>query len=55
MKSLYDRRRKFISLLAEEVQFVTGEVVSANLSTGDATGAHLAGALGQGITEYEGA
>ena len=42
IKSLYYRRRKSIHLL-------TGEAISANLSTGKATGAHLTGALGHGV------
>ena len=40
---------KNIYLLVGETQFVTGEVISANLSTGEATGAHLTGVLGQGV------
>ena len=42
IKSLYYRRRKSIHLL-------TGEAISANLSTGEATGVHLTGALGHGV------
>ena len=42
IKSLNDRGRKLIQLL-------TGEAVSVNLSPGEATGAHLIGALGQGV------
>ena len=29
---------------------MTGEVLSAKLSTGEATGGHLTGALGQGVS-----
>ena len=29
--------------------FGTGEAISANFSTGEVTGAHLAGAIGQGV------
>ena len=28
---------------------MTGEIISAHLSTGEATGAHLTGSLGQGV------
>ena len=38
-----------IYLLAGETKFGTGEPISANLLTGEATGAHLIGALGQGV------
>ena len=40
---------KNIYLFAGETQFVTGEVISANLSTGEAKGANLTGVLGQGV------
>ena len=46
IKSLYDRGRKVIHLLAGEVWFWTGETISANLSTGEATVVHLTGTLG---------
>ena len=46
IKSLYDWGRKRICLLA-------GEAISANLFTGEATKAHLMGALGQGVTLTE--
>ena len=48
IESLYDRSRRLIHLLAEEAKFATREAISANLSTGEATGAHFIGALGQG-------
>ena len=44
IKSLYDRCRKRIYLL-------TGESISRNLSTGEATGVHLTGALGQELIQ----
>ena len=37
------------SVYWSETEFETGEVISAKLSPGDATGAHLTGALGQDI------
>ena len=42
IKSLYDRDRKLIHILA-------GVAISGNLSTGEATGAHLTGAREQGL------
>ena len=50
LKSLYDQNRKSIHLLVGEAQFGTGEAVSANLSTGKATGAHVTGSLRQGVS-----
>ena len=41
-ESFYDGGRKLIHLWA-------GEVISANLSTGEATGVHLTGILGQDV------
>ena len=49
IKSHYDRGQKLFHLLAGEGCFRTGETVSANLLTGEATGAHLTGALGLGV------
>ena len=40
---------KNIYLLAGEASFGCGEAISANLSTGEATGAHLTGVLGQSV------
>ena len=45
VKSLYHRGRKLVHLLAAEKKFGTGEIISANLSAGEASGAHLTGAL----------
>ena len=41
IQCLHDRGRRLIPLLAGEAYFATGEAISANLSTGEATGAHL--------------
>ena len=49
IKSLHDRGKKLIHLLAGEAQLGTGETTSAYLSTGTPTEAHLIGALGQGV------
>ena len=49
IKFLYDRGKKLIHLLAGEAYFGTGVAISRNLSTVGATGAHLNGALGQGV------
>ena len=49
IKSLEDRRKKLIHLLAGEAQFRTKETTSGNLSTREATGVHLTGALGHGV------
>ena len=49
IKSRYDRVQKRFYLLAKEGYFGTEETVSANLLTGQATRAHLTGALGQGV------
>ena len=53
IKSLHDRSdrdRKLIHIMAGEAQFAIGVVILGNLSTGEATGAHLTGELGQGVT-----
>ena len=49
IKSLYDRGRKLIHLLAGVAQFGTGKTISANFSTGKDTEAHLNGVIGQGV------
>ena len=49
IKSLYHWGRKRFSSLATEASFRTGEAISAELSTGEATGAHVTGALEQGV------
>ena len=49
IKSLHDRGRKVIPLLAGEAKFGTGVAMSRNLSTGEATGVHLTEALRQGV------
>ena len=49
IKSLYDRDRKLIHILAGETYFGPGVAISGNLSTGEATGAHLTGAREQGL------
>ena len=41
IKSLYNRGRKLIQLFAGEPSFGAGEAISVNLSTGEATRAHL--------------
>ena len=38
--------------MAGETKFGTGEPISTNLSTGEATGTYLVGTLGQGILIY---
>ena len=43
------RLKKRTPLLVWEAFFGTGEAISANLLTGEATEAHLTGALGQGV------
>ena len=50
IKSLYDRDRKLIHVLAGEAQFGAGKVISANLSIGEVTVAHFTGELGQGVS-----
>ena len=56
IKSRYDRVQKRYHLLAKEGYFGTEETVSANLLTGQATRAHLTGALdrvfGKVLNEY---
>ena len=49
IKPLYDWGRKLIHVLAGEAQFGTGEAISANVLTGEDTGVHLTGVLGQGV------
>ena len=46
IKSLYDRGRKCLYLLAEDTKF--GEGILAKVYTGEVTGAPLTGALGHG-------
>ena len=53
IKSRYDRGRKLIQLLAGEAELGTGEAISASLSTGEATWAHLTVALGQGVFLFQ--
>ena len=54
IKSLYKRGRKLICLQAGEAKFGTGAVTSGNLLTEEATGAHLTGALSQGVVLVNG-
>ena len=49
IKLLHDRGTKPIHLFVGEAKFGTGETISANLLTGEATGEHLTGALGLGV------
>ena len=49
IKFLYDQGIKLFHLLAKEAWFGAKETLSAKLSTGEATGAHLTGALRQGV------
>ena len=49
VKFLYDRGTELYHLLAGQALFETGEALSAKLSTEKATGAHLTGALAQGV------
>ena len=49
IKSLHDRGKKRMHLLAGETKFGTGETTSAYLLTGAPTEAHLTRALGQGV------
>ena len=50
IKSIYDLGKKHIHLLAGEAKLRNGEVISANLLAGEATGVHLTGVLGQGVS-----
>ena len=52
LKSLYDRGKKLINLLAGKAQLGIGVAISENISTGEATGAHLTWALGQGVSVF---
>ena len=49
IKSVYDLGKKHIHLLAGEAKLRNGEVISANLLTGEATEVHLTGVLGQAV------
>ena len=51
IKFLDKRDRKFFHLLVGETKFETEEARSAKLSTGEVTGAHIAGELGQGVSK----
>ena len=52
IKLLPDRGTKSIHLLAGVAYSGTGETISESLLTGKATGVHLTGALGHGVSIF---